>query len=67
MAIGSSAPRGINFTYTQAEKALDDQLRWIDQLDGKAGVLLAAGGVISGLILSNDSVLFASPALQQSS
>lgn len=34
----AQGPKGINFTYAQTEKALDDQLRWIDQLDGKAGI-----------------------------
>lgn len=59
----AQGPRGINFTYAQTEKALDDQLRWIDQLDGKAGILLGAEGVVAGLILTGDSVLLKIPRL----
>ena len=36
-------------------------MQWIDALDTKAGVLLAADGVIAGLILSPESTLTTAP------
>lgn len=55
------ASPGINFAYEQTSKALDDQLHAIEALDTKAGILLAADGVIVGLILTKDSFLAWAP------
>lgn len=55
------ASPGINFAYGQASKALDDQLHWIEALDTKAGIILAADGVIVGLVLTKDSFLIWAP------
>lgn len=44
-----------------AAKAYEDQMRWIDTLDGKAGILMAGDGVIAGLIMTQGSVLTKSP------
>jgi hypothetical protein len=59
--VQAGSSRGINFAYDRTSKALDDQLDWIDKLDTKAGVLLAADGVIAGLVMTKDSVLLTIP------
>jgi hypothetical protein len=63
MAKMRSAPEGIRFTYETASKALDDQLRWIEALDTKAGILMAADGVVAGLVLTRGSFLQGAPAI----
>ena len=45
------------FVYAEAAKALDQQMGWIDALDGKAGVLLATNGVLIGLVVSATDAL----------
>lgn len=50
-------PQGVGYTHDAALKAYDDQMKWIDALDGKAGILMAADGVIAGLILTENSIL----------
>jgi hypothetical protein len=57
------APRGVGYAHDAALKAYDDQMKWIDALDGKAGILIAADGVIAGLIMIRESVLGRAPAL----
>lgn len=57
----SQVPPGINFLYEEAFRELDEQLDWIDALDTKAGIILAAGGVTAGLVLTGDSVLIWAP------
>ncbi|MGH2728972.1 MAG: hypothetical protein ACRDJI_00020 [Actinomycetota bacterium] len=57
-----TAPQGIRFTYETASKALDDQLQWIETLDTKAGILMAADGVVVGLVLTRGSFLQGAPA-----
>lgn len=47
-------PAGATFAYETAISALDEQLRRVDGLDSKAGILLAADGVILGLLLRSD-------------
>lgn len=54
-------PLGIGYTHDAASKAYDDQTGWIDALDTKSGILMAADGVIAGLILSTDSALTQAP------
>ncbi|MDP9222581.1 MAG: hypothetical protein M3P18_01755 [Actinomycetota bacterium] len=62
MAITATPPPGVDFLFEAAVRALDDQMRWIDALDTKAGVLLAADGVIAGLVLTRGSMLLGAPA-----
>lgn len=45
------APPGARFAYETAAHSLAEQLQRIDALDSKAGVLLAADGIIVGLVL----------------
>jgi len=54
-------PQATGFVYDQARRALEEQMRWIDALDTKAGVLLAAGGLIAGLLIAADSPLEDAP------
>ena len=58
----SPAPPGIAFVFDTAIRSLGDQMRWIDSLDTKAGVLMAAEAVIAGLVLSRGSILLETPA-----
>lgn len=43
-------------------RSIDEQLRRIESLDTKAGVLIAADGVLAGLLFSRGSLLLAAPA-----
>ena len=54
-------PQGALFAFGNAAKALDEQLGRIESLDAKAGVLLAADGVLAGLLFATDSVLIHAP------
>lgn len=56
-------PRGIAYAHQAASKAYDDQMRWIDALDSKAGILMAADGVIVSLIVTSDSIFLSAPKL----
>ena len=49
-------PQGAVFAFDTATGALDEQLRRIDALDSKAGILLAADGIIASLIFSRSSL-----------
>ena len=61
MAQTGLTPRGVSFVHEAASKAYEDQMKWIDALDGKAGILMAGDGVIAGLIMTQGSVLTKSP------
>jgi hypothetical protein len=54
-------PLGASFAFDNAVRALDEQLGRIESLDAKAGVLLAADGVLAGLLFATDSVLIRAP------
>jgi hypothetical protein len=58
----SLPPPGTDFLFDRAVRGLDDQMRWIDALDTKAGVLVAADAVIAGLVLTRDSLLLQGPS-----
>ncbi len=58
-------PRGIAYAHQAASKSYDDQMRWIDALDTKAGILMAADGAIVSLVVTGDSVLLIAPKLIQ--
>jgi len=45
---------GIRFIHDAALKSYDDQMRWIDALDTKAGILIAADGLLAGLLVTSD-------------
>ena len=63
MAHPGMTPKGIEYAHEAASKAYDDQMQWIDALDTKAGILMAADGVIVSLVLTADSVLTRAPIL----
>jgi hypothetical protein len=61
MATSSLAPQGAAFLYDAAHKGLSEQWQWIDALDTKAGVVLAADGLLAGLLFTSDSFLWLAP------
>ncbi len=61
--VDQPAHSGASFAFDNAAKALDEQLGRIESLDAKAGVLLAADGVLAGLLFATDSVLFQAPRI----
>jgi hypothetical protein len=63
MAHSGLTPRGITYTHDMALKTYDDQMKWIDALDTKAGILMAADGLTVGLVMASDSVLSNAPTL----
>src|SRR5687768_7026765 len=54
-------PQGADFAFQTGLRALDEQERRTNALDSKAGVLLAAAGVISGLVFGGNSSLLTAP------
>lgn len=50
-------PQGITYAHDVALKTYDDQMSWIDALDTKAGILMAADGVIISFIAARGSTL----------
>jgi hypothetical protein len=56
MASRPVAP-GAPFAFEMSIRALDEQLRRIEALDSKSGILLAAVGVVIGLLLSAGSAV----------
>jgi hypothetical protein len=63
MATQIPLPEGSGFAYEVGIRSLDEQLRRIEALDSKAGILIAADGLLVGLLLSGDSMLAAVPNL----
>ena len=57
----AATPRSARFAYDVVRDALKEQLARIDSLDQKAGIILAAGGIVGGLVLSPDDRLSAFP------
>lgn len=58
----AAPPRSARFAYDVARHALMEQLARIDSLDQKAGIVLAAGGIVGGLVLASGSRLEAFPS-----
>lgn len=54
-------PEGIAYAHEAASKSYDDQMSWIDALDTKAGILMAADGVIISFVATRDSTLMEAP------
>lgn len=61
MATPLPPPAGAGFAHDEAVKTLDLQMRWIDALDTKAGILMASGGLLAGLLLRSDSPMSRAP------
>lgn len=55
-------PQGGSFAYGNAVRSLDEQLRLLDALDSKAGILIAANGLLAGLIFGRGSFLTRAPS-----
>jgi hypothetical protein len=56
-----NVPAGAGFAYQVAVRTLDEQLRRIEALDTKAGVVIAAGGLVIGLLAGERSSLVEAP------
>jgi len=54
-------PAGASFAFERSVKALAEQLARIEALDGKAGILIAGGGVLAGLLFGRGSLLVDAP------
>jgi hypothetical protein len=54
-------PLSASFAFDVAVHALTEQLGRIDSLDSKAGILLAADGVLAGLIFAREGPLVEAP------
>jgi hypothetical protein len=52
-----SVPPGAAFAFEMGIRTLDQQLRRIEALDTKAGILMAANGVLSGLLFGGPLAL----------
>jgi hypothetical protein len=61
MTMTSPTPPGTDFAFDTAIRGLADQMRWIDALDTKAGVLMAADAVLAGVVLTRGSILLGAP------
>ena len=55
-------PRSAALAFGVARDALDEQLQRIDSLDSKAGILLAADGILAGLIFGHETFARSAPA-----
>lgn len=60
--MAQSVPLGASFAFEMALRSLDERLGRINSLDTKSGVLIAADGVIVGLLAGERSVLARAPA-----
>lgn len=56
-----TTPRAAGFAFDTAIRSIDDQLRRIESLDSKAGILLGAGGILTGLLFTKGSILDDAP------
>lgn len=61
MTMTSPTPPATDFAFDTAMRGLADQMRWIDALDTKAGVLMAADAVLAGVVLTRGSILLRAP------
>jgi len=57
MARQTAVPEGAGFAYDVGIRAIDEQLRRIEAFDTKAGILIAADGVLVGLLAADTSLL----------
>lgn len=61
-AAAQSVPLGASFAFEMALRSLDERLGRINALDTKSGVLIAADGVIVGLLAGERSIFARAPA-----
>ena len=54
-------PQSASFAFDVAVRATAEQLARIDSLDSKAGILLAADGVLAGLIFAREGIAARAP------
>ena len=54
-------PQSASFVFDPAVRSIDEQLGRIDSLDSEAGILLAADGVLAGLIFVREGIVTAAP------
>lgn len=54
-------PQSAEFAFDSAIRSLNEQLSRIDALDAKAGILLAADGILAGLIFGRDAYVGRAP------
>ena len=59
--MAQGVPQSASFAFDVAVRAVDEQLARIDSLDSKAGILLAADGVLAGLIFVSGGVVAIAP------
>ena len=57
MARETAVPNGSGFAYEVGVEAIREQLRRIEALDSKSGILIAADGVLAGLLFQGNSLL----------
>jgi hypothetical protein len=61
--ITKNVPQSAPFAFDVARGALREQLSRIDSLDSKAGILLAADGILAGLIFGRGELVMHAPRL----
>lgn len=59
--VSRDIPQSASFAFDVSSSALSEQLARIDSIDSKAGVLLAADGILAGLIFGGDSIVATAP------
>jgi hypothetical protein len=59
--VSRRSPLGADFAFNTGLRLLEEQERRTNALDSKAGVLLAAAGVLAGLVFRGDSSLREAP------
>lgn len=61
MGAAGLPPKAAEFAFNNAVRVLDGQNLRVDSMDTKAGILLAADGVLAGFLVGADSVLLRAP------
>jgi hypothetical protein len=61
MSQRQAVPPGASFAYDAAVASLDEQLQRIEALDSKAGIVIAADGVLMALLFGRSSLITKAP------